>query len=629
MLGNRLTYSRETFDKLKEVLRKHNDNTSAHFDSRFQQYEETLASSNYKKALLESLWYPDIQAREEGIKDAHAKTFEWLLADSETAFQPWDNFVAWLEGGQDTYWISGKAGSGKSTLMRYICDDDRTKAILKAWAGSREVLIVKFFFWRAGSLVQKTIIGLLRSLLHQILSALPKLIGTVSAGNVSSAFQNAGLPAWTEARLNNCLRAVLSELAMSHRVCLFLDGLDELDQSYEQILSLVADLMDHSNVKICLSSRPYRIFSDAFSSSAMLRLHDLTKADIRTYVTKSLIPKGLMPMAERFGATLCISDIIVGRADGVFLWAELAVQDVNRGIANEDSHEQLIHRLDSLPNEIEQLYGYMLGCIDNVYKTEAARCFSTLMNSTFDDRGSLLELSLVIGEGHKDDNSLSFANLSAAQTLDFCNSTMRRLPTTCAGLVEVREERAYSGDMNLPDLARRVLPSQFAVSDIDLDNIPQEFSELLRIRLYVRVRFVHRTALDFLQENGAGKKFMQNYNKYAVHECVSRLNSMVGVWRLLGYYDLTAYNIKYAASVVRGLRHEGDLSCDNSTMDKLLCQALLTESIMGMPQSVLWNYVEKAMEITKSSYLLNLKVGPPTTIPQGEQVTREDRWAKQ
>jgi len=609
-------------DELGEIIRKHSESTNAHFDSRFQKHEESLAKTESDKAFLESLWYPDIQAREEGIKDAHAKTFEWLLDDSETAVQPWNSFVAWLKGGQGTYWISGKADFGKSTLMRYICDHNRTETLLRAWAGSREILVIKFFFWRAGSSVQKTSIGLLRSLLYQIFSALPELIGTVSTSIVSSAPQYGALHAWTEARLKKYLKALLSELAKSHRLCFFLDDLDELDQSYEEILTMIRNLIANSNVKICLSSRPYRIFSDAFSSSAMLRLHDFIKADIRAYVLDSLLSNGSIAIFEESGASFNIPETIVGRADGVFLWAELVVREVNKGIANEDSEQQLKHRLDSMPNEIEQLYSYMLERIDTVYKVEAARCFSAVM------RGScgLLELSLMIHEGRRNDQSFAFADLSAPQTLDLCNSTARRLPTTCAGLLEIKQDEPFLGvNINydfLSDMARLVWQSQFAAPDIDPDDIPQEILELLRIHLCISVQYTHRTAFDFLQENSAGVKFLKNHDGYTTHYSIIYLSSMVATWRLLGCVLPAKY---VTLPEIKDLQH----ICSRAT-ETLFRQAVRTESIMATPQSTLWDYVERATIITDSQYLTKLKGGPCQQIPHcscmNESAPKETRY---
>jgi len=472
------------------------------------------------------------------------------------------------------------------------------------------------------------------------------MIGTISAENVSLASQYGALPAWTEARLRKYLRALLSELAASHRVCFFLDGLDELDQSYEQILSVIRNLIENSDVKICLSSRPYKIFSDAFSSSAMLRLHDLTKADIRTYVAESLLPRGSMLILEDSGATVDIPETIVERADGVFLWAELVVREVNKGITNEDSQQQLQYRLDSLPDEIEQYYGYMLGCIDTVYKKEAARCFATLIGPT--SSRNLLGLSLVIHGGRRIHHPLAFADLSAAQTLDLCNSTARRLPTTCAGLLEIQENRRIFGviaDHNLlSDVAWLILPSQFAAPVTGPDRISQAILELLRISLCTSVQPVHRTAFDFLQEHSVGIKFMKDHNRYAVHDSVSCLNSMVATWRLLGCINPSHYvreSKEFSEAEFRkwGVHSHVQtiwlpgfhdlLRFRDNAMESLLRQAVITESITATAQSVLWDYVERATTITKSQYLTKLKGGPCVQIPHSscviEAASRDDR----
>jgi hypothetical protein len=41
----------------------------------------------------------------------------------------------WLSSGNGIYHISGKLGSGKSTLMKFLCEHKRTKAELQNWAG--------------------------------------------------------------------------------------------------------------------------------------------------------------------------------------------------------------------------------------------------------------------------------------------------------------------------------------------------------------------------------------------------------------------------------------------------------------------------------------------------------------
>lgn len=66
--------------------------------------------------------------------------------------RPLGQFVNWLEEGHGIYWINGKAGSGKSTLMRFLTQEEyeRTMESLKKWSGTKNVISLSFFFWSAG-----------------------------------------------------------------------------------------------------------------------------------------------------------------------------------------------------------------------------------------------------------------------------------------------------------------------------------------------------------------------------------------------------------------------------------------------------------------------------------------------
>jgi len=105
----------------------------------------------------------------EEVAEAYQQTFRWIfLPDTEN--QPWDNFVQWLQSRTGIYWINGKAGSGKSTLMRYICNSPATRRELKAhWAGETPFSTPGFFFWNSGTIEQRSQASLLRSLLYETL----------------------------------------------------------------------------------------------------------------------------------------------------------------------------------------------------------------------------------------------------------------------------------------------------------------------------------------------------------------------------------------------------------------------------------------------------------------------------
>lgn len=73
-----------------------------------------LLDQKARDDLRRSLKFYDIDARQQQIAEAHRKTFNWIFDPDENAIRPWDNFVSWLLSESEVYWVSGKAGSGKT-----------------------------------------------------------------------------------------------------------------------------------------------------------------------------------------------------------------------------------------------------------------------------------------------------------------------------------------------------------------------------------------------------------------------------------------------------------------------------------------------------------------------------------
>ena len=160
------------------------DDVKSFFTSRAQVRENILRREmklheRATKAVLESLFFPTITERYEKIAEAHKKTFEWvfrpLVDEEDPKDTQWSDFVEWLSEGQGIYWINGKAASGKSTLMKFIYDHQKTKENLQQWADGKPLYIAKFFFWWAGTEIQKSQNGLLRTLLFDTLRQMPQM----------------------------------------------------------------------------------------------------------------------------------------------------------------------------------------------------------------------------------------------------------------------------------------------------------------------------------------------------------------------------------------------------------------------------------------------------------------------
>ncbi|KAF4632438.1 hypothetical protein G7Y89_g5698 [Cudoniella acicularis] len=243
---------------------------------------------NVQRKILNLLDFRQRRDRHEDIAEAHKKTFEWLYQHAECYNKPWDNFLEWLQNGTGIYWVNGKAGSGKSTLMKFVDDEVRTHQVLDIWAERNGLPVVKasYYFWNTGTAMQKSRKGLLQSLLYQILSRQPQLVSvTFSSAFDNEDFDFGDFPSYSEVK--RAFNLALRESGEKMNLFLLIDGLDEYDADGSEMSELAEYFQTISNisgVKLLLSSRPLPTFEEAFKQNAQLRLQDLTAADITAFV---------------------------------------------------------------------------------------------------------------------------------------------------------------------------------------------------------------------------------------------------------------------------------------------------------------------------------------------------------
>ena len=293
-----------------------------------------------QELVLHSLDFPQLRDRQARIVEAHPATFDWIFERNSRQEVPWADFVHWLsslEGDKPLYWMTGKPGSGKSTLMRYLYNHTLTKRYLGQWAGTKHLIIASCFFWNPGADLQKSHIGLLRTLLFELLQQVPALIKSVNPWRWQSyELGSSALVPWTLRELKEGFQNLLEETEDSVKVCLFVDGLDEFegdDTARTEIITLFKTASCHPHVKVCVSSRPWPIFEDAFKSRPSLLLQDLTDNDIRKYVQSELVDNERFVKLKESEPKSCaeLAANIVDRAQGVFLWVRLVVMDLLQG----------------------------------------------------------------------------------------------------------------------------------------------------------------------------------------------------------------------------------------------------------------------------------------------------------
>jgi hypothetical protein len=203
--------------------------------------------------ILRQLDFRDRLDRHNRIPVAHAETFQWIFATQEELLKrDFKSFADWLKGDDKLYWITGKPGSGKSKLMKFIVSDQRTRQHLKFWSRGVDLITASFYFWNSGSDVQMSLLGLLRALLCDMLYACPALIPEVFADRWrQTRLVGEALQPWTEKELLGTFKVTVEKLTNARKVCLFIDGLDEFSGQHEQLVKVVDNILRLKNVKIC------------------------------------------------------------------------------------------------------------------------------------------------------------------------------------------------------------------------------------------------------------------------------------------------------------------------------------------------------------------------------------------
>lgn len=335
---------------------------------------------------LESLHFPDIKARERGVKNAQFKTFEWILepegSQGSTEKVNFGAFANWLEKEDRIFWIHGKPGCGKSTLMKFVCSNPKTEERLRVWASPKKLAIAHYFFWRPGSKLQKSQQGLLRSLVFEMIRECPELLSVAKTTLPKTDIYDSRHERWTKDQLLRTYKAMVSQ-NLATRFCFFIDGLDEYydsEKNPEDLVKTIRELDLSSDVKLCISSRPYPIFVEQFgqsqSSERVLKVEDYTRGDIRHYVEEKFKASGNFIQLQQIDGTYAsFVDEVNDIAQGVFLWVVLVVADLEAGLKNGDSVHSLRKRLNSYPPDLDEFFLQMLKGIDAGYRKQAMRTF--------------------------------------------------------------------------------------------------------------------------------------------------------------------------------------------------------------------------------------------------------------
>jgi hypothetical protein len=169
---------------------------------------------------------------------------------------------------------------------------------------------------------------------------------------------------------------VLHEITKTHKVMIFIDGLDEYKGEPSEIIAFVGKMLI-PGIKACVSGRPWNQFQDAFCGRPHLRVEMLTSDDIKRLVATELASSATFRLYEHTDPGFCSNIVkdVTERSEGVFLWVRLVTRSLLEGLQGGEKQSDLRKRLESLPTDLEELFEKILGSLDTWHTERASQLF--------------------------------------------------------------------------------------------------------------------------------------------------------------------------------------------------------------------------------------------------------------
>ncbi|KAH6682381.1 hypothetical protein F5X68DRAFT_263347 [Plectosphaerella plurivora] len=425
--------------------------------------------------VLDRLNFDRLFSRVDSVKDGQFDRFLSRLESKElgaVTVQARDAVRLWGTKGGIVLHISGKPGSGKSTLMKLLSQNEGLHDTLTTWAGGKKLVIARLFFWNAGSPLEKSLEGLYRSILFQVLRQCPDLADHVfpQSKHQSSNYEQhtSSSISYRQFELQNAMELLIQSFTKhcDYRLCLFVDGLDELDgksHDYQKLAKQLREWATNPYVRICTSSRPYHEFHHVFGKIARINLHELTDPDIYEFSHKILMDSndGHLEPEEIHN----LAREITHGSEGVFLWARIVAHTLSEGILHGDTYRSLEAKILNTPKDLTD---FLLHLFQSISPEDRGRAYLLLLTLREWPTHSFNAIAVSWMEDLEDGDfpynrpRCAYTDEQVGKCVQYAE---RQLKLVCKGLLELRSD-GHEKDLYFGQ----------------------------------RIEFFHRTALDFVRQ---------------------------------------------------------------------------------------------------------------------------------
>ncbi|KAL8689940.1 MAG: hypothetical protein Q9218_004502 [Villophora microphyllina] len=367
ILESTLSFS-QYFKKLVDMMESLGGSLSV-----YQEYERLLSSESQFQETLADVYFETMvflkkakfrvsSSKAYGEHSERQKIMEWLSPfDMETilhressrrssATGQWlyahPAYIDWLQSRQQTLWISGPPGSGKTVLSTTVIEMIRNRLLVD----SNQALA--FFFCDKADETYQSEATLLGTLIAQIVAQMQQ-----TPENVRDSYQVAKRYGRSVVSSSDRPLEILIELLLSlGNVFIVIDGVDEFKDpvAIGQIIRRLA--ITTKEVHFLGLSRDSMILSEQLPDTRNIYLSPtLIGEDIRQYLQEEL---ETLPLSDS-NLRARLSERLFHDADSMFLWVRLMVEMLRSAT----SPYEIECMLSDLPEGLDTLYSAILGSL--------------------------------------------------------------------------------------------------------------------------------------------------------------------------------------------------------------------------------------------------------------------------
>lgn len=360
--------------------------------------------------------------------------------------------------------------------MKHLFRNERLFPKLEEWSGNSPGILTGFFLWNCGTTLQKTSIGLFRALLYESLQDMihgpleedSSIMQWLFADRWSQFLSyGGGLYSFTLSELRTAFELMVSD--STKKFFFMIDGLDELEDSPTNSLDILVKAAKRENVKVCISSRP----SPVFENQPRLEIENWTKKSVLSYILYSFDQNDTMfnIPEENSDGTLerAVVNTIIDKANGVFLWASLAVEFLLQSTNDSDDVSAIWARVEALPPDLDELISYIFDSLDTKDLEQASKLFRLVDASGYP---SLLPLCFATDPDTKSGITADTRPLSTTEIFKKVEEMRNLLKFRCKSFVSIFEA-------------------------IPTENATTEVADLA----HFKVNYSHRCIRDFVQSD--------------------------------------------------------------------------------------------------------------------------------